>query len=189
MSAPSALQSTDEQAEELHWARGGDVARLYLRYGQRTLAFLISLGLGRDDAEDVHHQVWMKLLQTLPQQSLDGSFRAWLFQVMRNAAVDWMRKKKPSLLDATTIESTVGEASDESVESIFIQQEYLDALSRCLGRLDETSRELVRGRLSGKDYPQLAASLQLEIARAHRVFFDAKESLSRCIRKRMGDES
>ena len=189
VSAPSALQSTDEQAEELNWAKGGEVARLYQRYGQRTLAFLVSLGLSRDDAEDVHHQVWMKIIQILPQQSLEGSFRAWMFQVMRNSAVDWMRKKKPALVDSATMDATANDPACEGVEASFIQQEYHDALARCLAQLDETARELVRGRLSGQDYPQLAATLHLEVARAHRVFFDAKESLTRCVRVRMGDES
>ena len=112
-----------------------------------------------------------------------------MFQVMRNAAVDWMRKKKPDSLEHSAFDSKTDDSAESSVESTFIQREYHDALTACLAKLDETARRLVRGRLAGQDYSGLAEQLDLEIARAHRLFFTAKESLGKCVKSRMGDEA
>ncbi|MEM9186733.1 MAG: sigma-70 family RNA polymerase sigma factor [Planctomycetota bacterium] len=164
-----------------------ELPALYEEYADRTLAFLVSLGLRRADAEDVHHEAWMKIVRKLGDAPLVGNFRAWMFQVMRNAAYDAMRRKRPTPTEDAAIEAAAGEAPAPAAEESMIQREYQDALAACLERLDEVRQGLVRGRLAGDDYPEIAKRLDIQVARAHRLFFSAKQSLTQCVQTRMGE--
>lgn len=46
------------------------------------------------DAEDITQEVFIKLWKNLKKYRPGTSFKAWLFSIARNTAIDWLRKKK-----------------------------------------------------------------------------------------------
>jgi RNA polymerase sigma factor (sigma-70 family) len=56
-----------------------------------------NLGLRDHDREDVKQEVLIKLYRALPTFALDrtgkGRFRTWLWRVVHNATIDWVRSK------------------------------------------------------------------------------------------------
>ncbi|MGB7325652.1 MAG: sigma-70 family RNA polymerase sigma factor [Rubripirellula sp.] len=175
MSSPIAAPLSDD--EEL--ARAVDVDALYRRYGRRSFAFLASLGVRGSDADDVGQIAWMRVLESLRKQPFEGNFRAWLFQILRNTAIDMMKKKRPDSLDDVVANQTA--AILPSPDQNLIDAEYHAALQSCLDRLDDQSRMIVRQRLAGQGYPSIAETMSISTARAHRMFFSAKESLTHCL--------
>lgn len=163
-----------------------DVAWLYEQLGQRTFAFLVSLGLKRADAEDAHHEAWLKVVKALREKPIEGNYRGWVFQVMRNTAYDAMRRKRPIPTEGAVIEAAAGADPDLSAPAAMIEQEYRQSLAACLDSLEPLPRKLLSGRLAGRDYPALAAELGVAVARAHRVFHAAKTAVARCVQSRMG---
>ena len=169
----------DFDAEDLEFARRADIESLYQRYDRRTFAFLASLGIRGADAEDIHQKAWMRVLEALRKKPFEGHFRGWLFQIVRNTAIDSMRKKRPESLDAEIAQETIADASGP--EESLIDEEYKSAVARCVERLDENQQHIVRGRLAGESYDTICERLQITTARAHRQFFDAKKALAACL--------
>lgn len=166
-------------AEDLEYARRADVDALYRRYQRRTFAFLASLGVRGADADDIQQKVWIRVLETLRQQSFEGHFRGWLFQIVRNTAIDAMRKKRPEPLDTEIAEATISDARDP--EQGLIDEEYKLMVAKCVDQLDSTQQQIVRGRLAGESYEVICQRLQIATSRAHRQFFDAKQALTACL--------
>lgn len=87
---------TDPDRALARKARRGDrqaLVELYGRHRSRLLGFLIGQLRERDAAEEVFQEVWLKVLAGIEQyRTSRGPFRAWLFRVAANAAVDRMRR-------------------------------------------------------------------------------------------------
>ena len=156
-----------------------DVEALFEKYGRRVLAFLSTMGIRGADADDIHQQAWIKIIRSLEQSPFEGNFRAWLFKIVRNTAIDAKRKKTPELIDPTTSQSIV--ATHDSPDQSMIDSDYQRQLSTCLERLPEDARTLIQGRLAGDNYQTIAHRMKLDVTRAHRIFFDAKRSLTQCL--------
>jgi RNA polymerase sigma-70 factor (ECF subfamily) len=98
------LQPSGPAAEDLDTARlvsriqAGDssaFAQLYLRYFDRVYAHLRILLRDAHEAEDAAQAVFVKVLQKVDsyRRRPDASFRAWLFTIVRNEALDALRRK------------------------------------------------------------------------------------------------
>ena len=161
-------------------AKSLDIDALYRKYARRSLAFLASLGVNDADAEDVHQAAWMKAIKALRAKPFEGNFRAWLFQIMRNAVIDRSRKRTPSSLEGSEDDSAL--AIETPPDTQLIESEYQQRLKRCLDRLPDDQRTLIGRRLAGDDYGTIADSLQVTVTRAHRVFHTAKEAMTGCLK-------
>jgi RNA polymerase sigma-70 factor (ECF subfamily) len=77
-------------------ARAGDefaFAELYIRFFDRVHRYLLIALKNPDDALEAAQQVFVKLLEALPgHEPLREPFRAWLFRVVRNHAIDQQRR-------------------------------------------------------------------------------------------------
>ena len=103
-------------------ARRGDrqaLGELYERHRSRLLGFLIKQLGEREAAEEVFQEVWIKVLQGIDRYRTGrGPFRAWLFRVAANAAVDRLRRdavRAGPELDAPAAE---GEGSERVVDGV-----------------------------------------------------------------------
>ena len=171
-----------DDEEDLEFARDLDIDALYNRYKQRTLAFIASMGIQGADAEDVQQKAWVRIVQSLREQPFEGHFRGWLFQIVRNTAIDMMRKKRPDPMSAEIAEATIADSG--SPDQPMIDNEYRAAVSSCIEALEDEQRDLVRGRLAGDNYQTIAQRLKISTAKAHRIFFDAKQALRECLLRR-----
>jgi RNA polymerase sigma-70 factor (ECF subfamily) len=154
--------------------------RLYGRHAPMLLAFLGARVSPRADADDLHQEVWQRVWRHLPCSFLGGNFRAWLFQVARNALTDHVRKRRPEPLGGK--ESALVDPGDPP-DAGLIERERAEALRRCLERLGDPAAALVRARLGGARYEEIGPGLGLDPARAHRLFYKAKERLKNCVER------
>lgn len=165
--------------EDLSLAQACDIDALYNKYAHRSLAFLDSRGLNNADAEDVLQQAWIRIYKSLQSKPFEGNFRAWLFQILRNAAIDCQRKKKPESFDPALAQDTF--STDSPPDAALIESEYQADLKDCMNRLDDESKRLLTMRLGGEDYSSIAAAMSINVQRAHRLFFDVKTSMTKCL--------
>jgi RNA polymerase sigma-70 factor (ECF subfamily) len=108
------LEPTGQAAEDADTARlvariqGGDrdaFATLYMRYFDRVYGYLRILTRSATDAEDAAQQVFVHVLQALPEYERRGRpFRAFLFAIAKNHAIDQLRRdRRLELMDSEEV--------------------------------------------------------------------------------------
>src|SRR5262245_55811999 len=77
--------------------REGDMSAfdgLYARYEGPLFGFLLGVLGSREDAEETFHEAFMSVLKSPEPRFAAGGFRAWLYRVARNAALNRMRSER-----------------------------------------------------------------------------------------------
>jgi RNA polymerase sigma-70 factor (ECF subfamily) len=91
-----------EQAEDRDTARlvariqagdGEAFGELYMRYFDRVYGYLRVVFNDSHAAEDATQQVFMRVMEALPDYEHRGPFRGWLFTIARNHALTELRKR------------------------------------------------------------------------------------------------
>lgn len=67
--------------------------RLYDAYHQDVFQFLIYLVKNRLLAEDLSHEVYVRVLRSYDQFTGKSSEKTWLFAIAKNVAIDYFRKQ------------------------------------------------------------------------------------------------
>jgi RNA polymerase sigma-70 factor (ECF subfamily) len=96
------VSSEEEAREDVDTARvvtrvqagdHGAFAALYERYFDRVYGYLLVVLGDQREAEDAAQHVFLKALEAMPSYRHRGKpFRAWLFRIARNHAIDQMRR-------------------------------------------------------------------------------------------------
>jgi RNA polymerase sigma-70 factor (ECF subfamily) len=96
------LEPSSDEVEDIHTARlvkriqAGDrsgFSELYLRYFDRVYGYLRLMVRDRHEAEDLAQTVFIRAMEALPTyQRRRQPFRAWLFVIARNTALDHLAK-------------------------------------------------------------------------------------------------
>lgn len=129
---------------------GGDnnaVAILIDRHLKAVFNFARRLSGNGEDAEDIAQETFLKVWRNLKKYRLGENFKAWLFTITRNTAIDLMRKRKS--LAFSVFENDEGEnALTESLtdieplpDEIFAKAEEKGLLENALIGLSPASRE------------------------------------------------
>lgn len=113
-------------------------ARLYERFGERTLRYL--RGLVGDAADDVQQEVWLSVYRNIGTLADPRAFRTWLYRTTRHRAVDHLRQQ-------TRERELLADAAQEALTAV--------------------SPGDVEGGMPALDEPALAAALAA-LAPAHR---------------------
>lgn len=143
--------------------------------------------LGREDAEDLAQVVQLRVAQRLPQLRDPEAFPSWVRQLTRHAAVDALRKLRPTLsLDEPL---PTGESSREQDVIDRYDQVMLRAdLDRALARLPAHYREPIElhvleglpqdevGRLLGRPRSTVASQIERGLRRLQRTLSPAAAS-------------
>ena len=69
-------------------------ASLITRFSGRLFHFLLSMGLARQDAEDLLQDTLLKAYQNLDRYDGQYSFSTWLFTIGRRNAINYIRDRK-----------------------------------------------------------------------------------------------
>lgn len=120
-------------------------ALVYVRHAPKIFAYLAAK-TNVDEAADLTQEVFERALRALPRyRDRDAPFRAWLFRIARNAAVDFRRKRRVTIVPITAVDLT----SSEDLLDRAVQAEQLDRLRSHVDRLNDADRELLELRYAG----------------------------------------
>lgn len=176
-------------------ARRGDrraLASLYERYRGRVLGFLAKEMRDREAAEDVFQEVWMKVLQRI--ESFDPArapFRAWLFRVAANAAVD--RKRRDGVRQADELDAFAEDGVHRHADLLpsggpgperrSAAREAWRALDRELARLDSRQRTaLLLRHQQGLSYSEISRVMGVPDGTAKTLVFRGVRALRGAMR-------
>jgi len=116
--------------------------------------------------DDVFQEVSLKVLRRLDSVRDQAALRGWLFQLARNACLDYLRRedrRAQTASDSLADQRASGDLGRTPSEH-FLSAERVDAVRRALARLPGSQREVIRLRIEeGLDH--LAISQRLGISR------------------------
>jgi RNA polymerase sigma-70 factor (ECF subfamily) len=143
--------------------RSGDLSafdELYARYERPLYGFLVASLKNRADAEDAFHEAFLNALKS-PEKSLDdGGFRAWLFRIARNVALNRLRK---GARGAAAMDRLPSPESQASAPEALEHEERRVALESAVARLPASLAEIYRLRTSGLSYDEIAHVLETPV--------------------------
>ena len=104
--APRLDESTLIQAVQ----RGDQDAfeQLVRAYDHSVLRLAVNLLRSPDDAQDVYQEAFLRVYKNIHTFRFDCSFHTWLYRIVTNVCLDYLRKKKVRKEEATVVETSEG---------------------------------------------------------------------------------
>jgi len=163
--------------------RGGDMGAfdaLYLRWERRLFGFIRAYLDDAAEAEDVFHETFMTVLRA-PADFSRGSFKAWVHQVARNAALNRLRSRRrgdaAKERHAVELPGVVGPSAPAALEA----RETERALAAAVTRLPKSLAEVYRLRASGLSYEEMAEVLAVPLgtvkSRMHQMVAELRKEM------------
>lgn len=150
--------------EKLHIqkARKGDkeaFSLLYDHYLPRIYRFIFLKVSNRSEAEDLTHEVFLSAWQNLPNYKYAGfPFSSWLYQIAKNATIDFYRTNKKNLALESVPEEKIKLVS-QSPEQLDAEMEF-NLIKKCLENLKPDYQDVVIMRfIEELSHEEIAASL------------------------------
>jgi RNA polymerase sigma-70 factor (ECF subfamily) len=100
-----------DEAELIRAAQRGDAEafeRLVCAYDQSVLRLAYNLVRSQEDARDVYQEAFLRVHRNLHTFRFDCSFHTWLYRIVTNLCLDYLRKKKVRKEEATVVETEDG---------------------------------------------------------------------------------
>ena len=178
---PTAYRAaTDEQLVDL--VRSGDdraFTAIHERYGARLHAYARRLlGGAHHDAEEVVQDAFVRALNALRADDREMALKAWLHTVVRNRALDVLRRP----VRTTDLEPHAPTLCDVSADPCerFVRSEELEALVAGLKRLPERQRTaLVLHEMGGASHQAIATHLDVSAGGSKALVSRARSGLAK----------
>jgi RNA polymerase sigma-70 factor (family 1) len=153
---------TDEEAlQALLEGREQGLDHFFNCYYSPLTYFVLKLTGDQQLAEDITSEAFVKLWHRREELSGEGSLKAYLYRMVRNAAIDHMRMQKRTSAALTGLVQTSHE-SEAPVLHRMIESEMLDQVYRSLQHLPPKCSQVFRMfYLQGKSYAEIADELGL----------------------------
>lgn len=174
---------TDSQPDELLMSQvrngaGEMLGVLFDRYQMPLFNFFYKMTGNRTASEDLVQEVFFRILKYRQSYRNGTPFRAWMYQIARNARVDAFRKQRAEVSWEPEIEPAVILADSAQ------QQQENRMLYQALLHMSEEKKEvLILSRFQGLKYEEIARLLGCEVntvkTRVHRALQELRELFHR----------
>ena len=138
-----------------------------------------------EEPQDIVQEAFQKAFQALPSYNPQYKFSTWLFNIARNIAIDYARKRKISIGANITPDNfhtlaNIGSGIRNSPEDKLISSQEYRSLIEMINALDEKYREPAILRfIKEYEYNEIAQELNLELNTVKTRLKRAKEILKR----------
>jgi RNA polymerase sigma-70 factor, ECF subfamily len=181
VAAPSRRLPDDATVDELaRAATGGDVeavGRLYDVLVGPIYRYVAMRVRRREDAEDITHLVFERIVGALPRYRHNGTpFAAWAFRIARNAVIDHQRRVRPT----ERLGAIAEPADDLEIETASLRGEEVRELRAAIRRLTPDQQEALTLRYaSGLTAEEAAKVMGRRAGTIRGLTFRAIEALRR----------
>ncbi len=165
---------------------------LYMRYRKQAFFYLKRMVKDAALAEELTHEVFMKLFVKSYQYKEGQKFAPWFWTSIRNMGLDQLKKKDAlnftnELPEDFTVEHLA--MVEETPEQITIDKNSKEQVASCLAELNPYQKEALTLQLySELSYQEIAQTMEISLASVKAVINRAKKSLLRCLRGYLGNE-
>ncbi|HPN34055.1 MAG TPA: sigma-70 family RNA polymerase sigma factor [bacterium] len=166
-------------------------AEIVQRYRPQILILILRMVRGREEAEDLTQETFIKAFHALPSFNAEYAFSTWLYKIAVNNCIDFFRKKK---LKTTSIDAPLAggngdvarEFPDEQSQrpdAGLIEQEKKNYIQAAINSLPAKYREaIVLRHVQDLAYEEISARLKVPIGTVKVRIFRAREMLKKKLR-------
>ena len=183
----SAALEGDQGAYTLLMERHKDPLRLYVNEVIMHLKNSDGIIELAEEPQDIVQEAFQKAFQALPSYNPQYKFSTWLFNIARNIAIDYGRKRKISIGANITPDNfhslaNIGSGIRNSPEDKMISSQEYRTLIEIISSLDEKYREPAILRfIKEYEYNEIAQELNLELNTVKTRIKRAKELLQHAV--------
>ena len=186
MLSQSAIEEISNESLIIERVREGDeeaFGKLISAYQRRIFNFIRGMVRNNEDAEDLTQEVFVKVFFNIRSLKNATSFKGWLFRIAYNLTLDYIRKKRPQVVDTEEhIRESYIDANNPKQE---LNRDHLRAhVKRCLDLMPEQQRNiLVLCDLEGLSYQEISESLNIPFGTVQSRIFYARKKLKEFLEK------
>jgi len=157
--------------------------KLFLRYKDAIFYFLLRIVNNRTDAEDLTLECFGKAFRNINQYSTKYAFSTWLFRIASNTSIDFIRKKKKSIIkletrDESNMDLPSFESKTPSPEQQIINKQNARYMRQKVSQLKDRYRILIELRYFKEySYEEIAQEMDLPIGTIKAQLFRARKLL------------
>lgn len=171
---------SDEQL--IRWVADGDASclgTLFERHHRSVYQYCLQLTRSPAVSEDLVQDVFLKLLQKAASYRGDGSCKAWIFNIARNVAFDYLRRADRRVVNDEGDENAEHLVDHRSTEQVAAAEQNLRLVARALAEIPAAAREVIwLGRFVFEDYDDLARALGCTVSAARVRMHRAMQQLN-----------
>ena len=151
------------------------VEYLYETYRSDIYRYLLGLTRDPDLAEDILSETFCTAIMALDGLRDDRSVKSWLLTIARNKWLDHLRKRRP-ISDVDLTELYIADTAP-GPEQRAMQKEAAERVQSLLKLEDERTRTVVRMRIDGYSFFEIAQKLGIREGSARVIDFRTRKKL------------
>jgi RNA polymerase sigma-70 factor (ECF subfamily) len=166
----------------------GAFEELVLRYQSRLVTVLEHLLRGREQAEDMAQEVFLRVYRARKSYQPDAKFCTWLFTIANNVAKNTKRtlsRRREVNLSANPhedqgqrLENLAQAASGFMPARRLDKAERADMVRQAVASLDDRQRlALMLSKFEGMSYEEIATSMEISVKAVKSLLFRARENV------------
>ncbi len=177
-----------EEFKLIKLANNGDVSafeNLILPHEKKVYNIALGICKNEQDAYDISQEVFLKVYKNLSSFSYNSTFSTWLYRIVKNTAIDYLRKENRIRQNQSSEELSpeLVDSEKTALEKI-VEEEDASFLRHYLDKLDETDRSILIFReVEGQTYEELSKVFDVKIGTVKSRIFRAKKKLRELIEK------
>ncbi|HXH99969.1 MAG TPA: sigma-70 family RNA polymerase sigma factor [Sphingobacteriaceae bacterium] len=167
-------------------------ADLMQRYKDSIYFMALKMVNNKDDAQDLTVETFGKAFENLEKYKPDFAFSTWLFRIATNNCIDFIRKKRVSLVSIDSLNDDSGDERQMQIKSDAlnpeeesIKKQQNKELKDIVDKLPLRYRTLIVLRYFDElSYEEIAKQLDLPLGTVKAQLFRARDLLSNVISRR-----
>ena len=178
----------EQEAAIVRKVLGGDAnafETLVLEYEKNVYNIALRMTGNSEDAADMTQEAFIKAYNSLQSFRGDSKFSVWLYRIVSNVCLDFLRSKNRRPTVSLSVEDDDGEdaqldVADESQSPDLLLDRKLtrDSVRRGLDSLPPDYRQILLLReIQGLSYDEIAQALSLEVGTVKSRIFRARKRL------------
>lgn len=158
--------------------------QLYIKYQKRIYAYILMLVPNVSDADDILQQVSSFMWERFDTFEPGTNFGAWATRIARNFIFDYYKSKRRSKIIFT--DENLDLFAERAAVSAARMEERVDVLQKCLKKLPEADRKLMKARYEeGLKIKQIAHLIGRPVGGLYKAINRIHNVLIKCIRREM----
>ena len=137
------------------------------------------------DAEDMAQEAFLKAYRSLSEFRGDSKFSVWLYRIVSNVCLDFLRKQKRRQTVSLSVEDDEGEETQldipdlaQSPEELLERRMTREAVQKGLALLPPDQRQILLLReIQGLSYEEISQALDIETGTVKSRIFRARKKL------------